>query len=207
MFIGHVYMGTIGVSGSYQAMKTGYVDEGWAEEHHPLWYDDIAAGKIPAQRSAAAAAQRRAAGGLKPLREESHASCLTAPPCRPLRSPLPVARQAAAARRRGQGQGRRDRRQGGLDRQGRRLPAVPVAGPRRRRLSQERQGCGRLRARPALRRRAATPRLRRSRPVRAAQPRRRPPSRSRRPARTRRPGTATSPPSTKATSAEIAPKK
>ena len=37
-------------------MRTGYVDEGWAEEHHELWYDDIAAGKIPAQRSRAAAA-------------------------------------------------------------------------------------------------------------------------------------------------------
>ena len=34
MFIGHTYMGTIGVTGSWQAMKTGYVDEGWAEEHH-----------------------------------------------------------------------------------------------------------------------------------------------------------------------------
>jgi formate dehydrogenase subunit gamma len=32
-------------------MKTGYVDEGWAEEHHKLWADDIAAGKVPAQRS------------------------------------------------------------------------------------------------------------------------------------------------------------
>jgi formate dehydrogenase subunit gamma len=34
-------------------MKTGYVDETWAKEHHELWYDDIKAGKIPAQRSAA----------------------------------------------------------------------------------------------------------------------------------------------------------
>jgi formate dehydrogenase subunit gamma len=53
MFIGHAYMGTIGVTGSWPAMKTGYVDEGWAEEHHPLWHDDIVAGRIPAQRSAA----------------------------------------------------------------------------------------------------------------------------------------------------------
>src|SRR6185295_7469063 len=52
MFIGHAYMGTIGVSGSWQAMKTGYVDEGWAEVHHPLWREDVVAGKIPAQRSA-----------------------------------------------------------------------------------------------------------------------------------------------------------
>lgn len=48
---GHIYMGTVGVKGAYQAMKTGYVDEAWAREHHELWYDDIKAGKIPAQRS------------------------------------------------------------------------------------------------------------------------------------------------------------
>jgi len=59
MFIGHAYMGTIGVAGSYQAMRTGYVDEGWAEEHHPLWHEDIVAGKVPAQRSAPARATER----------------------------------------------------------------------------------------------------------------------------------------------------
>jgi formate dehydrogenase subunit gamma len=53
MFMGHIYMGTLGMSGAYNAMKTGYVDETWAKEHHELWYDDIKAGKIPAQRSAA----------------------------------------------------------------------------------------------------------------------------------------------------------
>jgi formate dehydrogenase subunit gamma len=52
MFIGHIYMGTIGMAGAYEAMKTGYVDETWAKEHHELWYNDIKAGKIPAQRSA-----------------------------------------------------------------------------------------------------------------------------------------------------------
>lgn len=51
MFLGHIYMGTLGVQGAYQAMKTGYVDETWAKEHHELWYDDIKAGKIPAERS------------------------------------------------------------------------------------------------------------------------------------------------------------
>ena len=55
MFIGHIYMGTVGMAGAYDAMKTGYVDETWAKEHHELWYDDIKAGKIPAQRSQAAA--------------------------------------------------------------------------------------------------------------------------------------------------------
>jgi formate dehydrogenase subunit gamma len=52
MFIGHIYMGTLGMRGAYKAMRTGYVDETWAKEHHELWYDDVKAGKIPAHRSA-----------------------------------------------------------------------------------------------------------------------------------------------------------
>ena len=51
MFLGHIYLGTIGMKGAYKAMKTGYVDEAWAREHHELWYNDIQAGKIPAQRT------------------------------------------------------------------------------------------------------------------------------------------------------------
>lgn len=49
--LGHIYMGTIGTRGAFKAMKTGYVNEGWAREHHALWLDDVKAGKIPAQRS------------------------------------------------------------------------------------------------------------------------------------------------------------
>ncbi|OOG41090.1 formate dehydrogenase subunit gamma [Polaromonas sp. A23] len=51
LFIGHIYIGTIGMEGAYDGMKTGYVDETWAKEHHEYWYDDVKAGKIPAQRS------------------------------------------------------------------------------------------------------------------------------------------------------------
>jgi formate dehydrogenase subunit gamma len=57
LFAGHIYMGTVGTEGAYQAMRTGYVDETWARQHHELWYEDIRAGKIPAQRSAGPAAQ------------------------------------------------------------------------------------------------------------------------------------------------------
>ena len=56
MFIGHIYMGTIGMQGAYSAMREGYVDETWAKEHHALWYNDIQAGKIPAQRTPPASA-------------------------------------------------------------------------------------------------------------------------------------------------------
>lgn len=50
ILIGHIYMGTIGTRGALEGMKTGYVTEGWAKEHHELWYNDVKAGKIPAQR-------------------------------------------------------------------------------------------------------------------------------------------------------------
>ena len=51
MFIGHIYMGTVGVKGAYAGMRTGYVDEAWAREHHGLWAEEVRSGKVPAQRS------------------------------------------------------------------------------------------------------------------------------------------------------------
>ena len=43
----HIYLGTIGQRGAYQAMRTGYVDEAWAKEHHSHWYADVKAGRSP----------------------------------------------------------------------------------------------------------------------------------------------------------------
>ena len=63
LFLGHIYSARSACAARTSAMRDGYVDEGWAEEHHAYWYDDIAAGKIPAQRSSrqtAAARQRPA---------------------------------------------------------------------------------------------------------------------------------------------------
>ncbi len=51
LIMGHIYIGTLGMKGAYGAMREGYVDETWAREHHALWYNDIVAGKIPAQRT------------------------------------------------------------------------------------------------------------------------------------------------------------
>ncbi len=56
MFMGHIYLGTIGTEGTYQGMRTGYVDENWAKHHHELWLDDVNSGKIPRDRTAALAA-------------------------------------------------------------------------------------------------------------------------------------------------------
>jgi formate dehydrogenase subunit gamma len=60
--LGHIYMGTLGMAGAFNAMKTGSVDESWAKEHHEIWLNDIKAGKIPAVRSKRGA-QPQAVGG------------------------------------------------------------------------------------------------------------------------------------------------
>ncbi|MDB5923394.1 MAG: fdhC [Betaproteobacteria bacterium] len=41
----HIYLGTVGQRGAYQAMRTGYVDEAWAKEHHRIWYEDVKTGR------------------------------------------------------------------------------------------------------------------------------------------------------------------
>jgi formate dehydrogenase subunit gamma len=41
MSLGHIYLGTIGMEGAYDSMRTGYVDETWAKEHHEYWYNEV----------------------------------------------------------------------------------------------------------------------------------------------------------------------
>ncbi len=37
----HIYIGSVGMEGAIDAMKSGEVDEEWAREHHGLWLDEI----------------------------------------------------------------------------------------------------------------------------------------------------------------------
>ncbi len=37
MILGHIYIGTLGMEGAFEAMGTGEVDLNWAKEHHDLW--------------------------------------------------------------------------------------------------------------------------------------------------------------------------
>ena len=50
----HIYIGTIGMEGAFEAMGTGDVDVNWAKEHHSLWLREGNG------RRAARAAPRRA---------------------------------------------------------------------------------------------------------------------------------------------------
>lgn len=38
--LGHIYIGTIGMEGAFEAMGTGEVDVNWAKQHHSLWLDE-----------------------------------------------------------------------------------------------------------------------------------------------------------------------
>jgi formate dehydrogenase subunit gamma len=53
--LGHIYIGTIGMEGAFEAMGEGTVDINWAEEHHNLWLEEVRAGSQPhlAQRQPA----------------------------------------------------------------------------------------------------------------------------------------------------------
>lgn len=40
MIIAHIYIGSVGMEGAFDAMGTGEVDENWAHEHHALWLEE-----------------------------------------------------------------------------------------------------------------------------------------------------------------------
>jgi formate dehydrogenase subunit gamma len=50
--LGHIYIGTIGMEGAFEAMGTGEVDVNWAKEHHRLWLEQEQARTGPAQSQA-----------------------------------------------------------------------------------------------------------------------------------------------------------
>jgi formate dehydrogenase subunit gamma len=40
VILAHIYIGTLGMEGAFEAMGTGEVDLNWAKEHHDLWLQD-----------------------------------------------------------------------------------------------------------------------------------------------------------------------
>ena len=60
--LAHIYIGTIGMEGAFEAMGSGEVDVNWAREHHSLWLDQQSArsgpnDSQPQPRHAASAAE------------------------------------------------------------------------------------------------------------------------------------------------------
>ena len=43
IILGHIYIGTLGIEGAFDAMATGKVDYNWAKEHHDIWLEEVLA--------------------------------------------------------------------------------------------------------------------------------------------------------------------
>ena len=56
VIVAHIYIGTLGMEGAFDAMDTGMVDRNWAKEHHGLWVEeqDAKAGAAGADSGATA---------------------------------------------------------------------------------------------------------------------------------------------------------
>ena len=44
VIVAHIYIGSIGMEGAFDAMGSGMVDRNWAREHHSLWAKDLEGG-------------------------------------------------------------------------------------------------------------------------------------------------------------------
>lgn len=51
IIIAHIYIGSVGMEGAFDAMGTGEVDENWAKEHHSLWVEEVKGAKAAEGRT------------------------------------------------------------------------------------------------------------------------------------------------------------
>jgi formate dehydrogenase subunit gamma len=58
--LGHIYLGSIGTEGVLEGMVSGEVDEGFAKQHHSLWYEEVKGSSAPAESEAAPGASSAA---------------------------------------------------------------------------------------------------------------------------------------------------
>jgi len=60
VMLAHIYIGTIGMEGAFEAMGTGEVDVNWAKQHHSLWLAQEQARTGPNQSQSQAQARAAA---------------------------------------------------------------------------------------------------------------------------------------------------
>ncbi len=51
VIIGHIYIGSVGMEGAFDAMGSGQVEVQWAKEHHGLWYEEVTGKKAHGDRN------------------------------------------------------------------------------------------------------------------------------------------------------------
>ena len=55
LILAHIYIGTLGMEGAFEAMATGEVDFNWAKEHHDVWLERQLTSDQPGARAATSA--------------------------------------------------------------------------------------------------------------------------------------------------------
>ena len=56
IILAHIYIGSVGMEGAFDAMESGEVEKQWAKEHHSIWYEE-ATGEAPAEHAPRAPAE------------------------------------------------------------------------------------------------------------------------------------------------------
>ncbi|EAQ43257.1 formate dehydrogenase, gamma subunit [Roseobacter sp. MED193] len=54
IIIAHIYIGSVGMEGAYDAMGSGEVDEAWAKQHHSIWLQEMQDKQTEASEDSAA---------------------------------------------------------------------------------------------------------------------------------------------------------
>lgn len=57
IILAHIYIGTLGMEGAYDAMGEGEVDLNWAKEHHSLWVEEVEAREAAGKGTSATPAE------------------------------------------------------------------------------------------------------------------------------------------------------
>ncbi|WP_238368421.1 formate dehydrogenase subunit gamma [Mesobacterium pallidum] len=55
IILAHIYIGSVGMEGAFEAMGSGEVDENWAHQHHSIWLDEVKAMEGSAPKGSAPA--------------------------------------------------------------------------------------------------------------------------------------------------------
>ena len=55
VIIAHIYIGSVGMVGAYDAMGSGQVDVNWAKQHHDLWEEKVNSGNSETGKKSAEA--------------------------------------------------------------------------------------------------------------------------------------------------------
>ncbi len=55
--LAHIYIGSVGMEGAYDAMGSGEVDEAWAEQHHSIWLEEYRAAEAENEKNSTSPAE------------------------------------------------------------------------------------------------------------------------------------------------------